>query len=87
MIRSITIKANNIEGTAATFYDGKDDLQNIFFQSVFGASFSGVGITYDIGRNISSITVTSERLVAPPAEDTIKSQLSTSLTTYNIVFP
>jgi hypothetical protein len=80
MIRSITIKANNIEGTAATFYDGKDNLQNIFFQSVFGASFSDSGITYDIGRDISSITVTSERLVAP---DLLKNQLSTSLTAYN----
>lgn len=83
MIRSITIKTNNIEGTAATFYDGKDNLENIFFQSVFGASFSGSGITYDINRNINTITVTSDRLVVPPAEDLIKAQLTTSLTAYN----
>lgn len=59
MIRSITIKVNNIEGTAATFYDGVDNLGEYFFQSVFGASFSGTGITYTIEKDINNITVNS----------------------------
>lgn len=62
MIRSITIKANNIEGTAATYYDGKTSLEELFFQRVFGASFSGTGITYVIEKNINSITISSDDL-------------------------
>lgn len=62
MIRSITIKARDITGAAITNYDGIDNLSYFLFQEVFGPSFSGDGITYQIDRNISSITISSERL-------------------------
>lgn len=62
MIRSITIKTRDITGAAATYYDGKNNLEEIFFQSVFGASFSGSGITYLVEKDLSSITISSERM-------------------------
>jgi len=62
MIRAIVVKANNIEGTGQTFYDMKDESGNLIFESIFGASFSGTGITYDVDRDITSLTVSSERL-------------------------
>lgn len=83
MIRSITIKANNIEGTAATYYDGKDNLEEFFFQSVFGASFSGSGITYVIEKEINSITVNSSSGFSESQVDNIKLQLTTSLEDYD----
>jgi hypothetical protein len=62
MVKSITFRASSIEGTANTFYDMKDNLDNLIFQNVFGASFSGVGLNYDINRNIAQLTISSERL-------------------------
>lgn len=63
MISHIRVITSNIEGAAATFYDMKDNtFDQLIFQNVFGASFSGAGITYDIQRNTASVTVSSERL-------------------------
>ena len=62
MVKSVTLRTSNIEGTAATFYDMKDNLDNLIFQNVFGASFSGIGLSYDIDRNIVQLTISSERL-------------------------
>lgn len=82
MVKSITFRTSNIEGTANTFYDMKDDFGNLIFQNIFGASFSG-GITYSIDPNTSQLIISTERFVAPPTEDLIKNQLSSSLTAYN----
>jgi len=62
MISHITIKASGIEGTGNTLYDMKDDLGNLVFQAILGASFSGAGITYDIERGVATFTVSTERL-------------------------
>ena len=83
MIRSITIKANNIEGTAATFYDGIDNLEEYFFRSVFGASFSGPGITYVIEKDIDAITINTGAAPPPSVPDSLQQQMSTSLSSYN----
>lgn len=61
MVKSITFRTSNIEGTANTFYDMKDDLGNLIFQRIFGASFSG-GITYSIDPNTSQLIISTERL-------------------------
>lgn len=63
MISRIVVKTSNISGAGATFYDMKDSSEIKIFENMFGASFSGVGITYDIERGIASVTVSSERLV------------------------
>ena len=63
MISRINVITSNIEGAAATFYDMKDNtFDTMIFENMFGASFSGVGISYDIERNTASITVSTERL-------------------------
>lgn len=63
MISHIRVITSNIEGAGATYYDMKDNtFDQLIFQNVFGASFSGAGITYDIQRNTASVTVSSERL-------------------------
>lgn len=65
MIKSITVKTSNIEGAANTFYDMRDDtFDTLIFERVFGASFSGAGITYDLEKNTASITISSDRLPA-----------------------
>jgi hypothetical protein len=64
MVKSITFRTSSIEGTANTFYDMKDDLGNLIFQNIFGASFSGFGIGYNVNRNIAQLTISSERLAA-----------------------
>lgn len=61
MVKSITFRTSNIEGTANTFYDMKDDIGNLIFQNIFGASFSG-GISYTIDPNTAQLTISSERL-------------------------
>lgn len=61
MVKSITFRTSNIEGTANTFYDMKDDFGNLIFQNIFGASFSG-GITYSIDPNTSQLIISTERL-------------------------
>lgn len=63
MISHIRVKTSNIFGTGATYYDMLDNEGVLIFQEVFGASFSGAGIKYDIERNIAQVTVSSERLV------------------------
>lgn len=63
MISSIRVKTSNISGAGETFYDMKDSSEIKIFENMFGASFSGVGITYDIERGIASVTVSTERLV------------------------
>lgn len=63
MISKIIVKTSNISGAGATFYDMKDSSEIKIFENMFGASFSGVGINYDIERGIASVTVSSERLV------------------------
>jgi hypothetical protein len=63
MISKINVKVSNIEGAGATFYDMKDNtFDQLIFQNMFGASFSGAGLTYSLERNTVSITVSSERL-------------------------
>lgn len=62
MVRKIVVRTANIEGAAATYYDMIDNLDFMIFQNMFGASFSGAGIEYEIGRAISQLTVSSERL-------------------------
>lgn len=66
MVKSVTLRTSDIQGVANTFYDMKDNLENLIFQNVFGASFSGVGLSYDIDRNVLQLTISSERLSAPP---------------------
>jgi hypothetical protein len=87
MISHITVKTSNIEGTGNTFYDMIDNLDNKIFEEVWGASFSGLGIRYDIERGIASVTVSAERLSVSGGggggEDMIRSQLSTSLASYD----
>jgi hypothetical protein len=61
MVKSITFRTSNIEGTANTFYDMKNDIGNLIFQNIFGASFSG-GISYTIDPNTTQLTISSERL-------------------------
>jgi hypothetical protein len=62
MIRGIVVKTTNLEGAGNTFYDMKDNLDNLVFEEVWGASFSGVGISYDIERNVATFTVSTQRL-------------------------
>ena len=65
MINYIRVKTSNIEGTGATFYDMKDNtFDEMVFEKMFGASFSGDGIIYNFDRNTLSVTVSSERLSA-----------------------
>ena len=61
MVKSITFRTSNIEGTANTFYDMKDDFGNLIFQNIFGASFSG-GISYTIDPNTAQLIISTERL-------------------------
>lgn len=63
MISKINVKVSNIQGAGDTFYDMKDNtFDRLIFQNMFGASFSGAGLTYSLERNTVSITVSSERL-------------------------
>ena len=65
MVKSITVKVSEISGTGLTFYDMKDNTADeLVFQRVFGLSFSGAGITYDIDRNTVSLTVSTQPLSA-----------------------
>lgn len=64
MIREIRVRTSGISGTGNTFYDMIDDIGNLIFQEVWGASFSGAGITYALDREVATFTVSTERLTA-----------------------
>jgi hypothetical protein len=62
MISHIRVITSNIQGAADTFYDMTDSSRIKIFENMFGASFSGAGISYDIERGIATVTISSERL-------------------------
>ncbi len=78
MISHITVKASNIQGTGNTQNDMVDNLGNLIFQQVWGASFSGAGITYDLERGIATVTVSTDRLSGQQPAQSQYSQLFTA---------
>ena len=64
MVKSVTLRTSDIQGTANTNYDMLDNLGILIFQNIPGASFSGIGLSYDVERNVAQLTISSNRLSA-----------------------
>lgn len=64
MVRSVTIRTVNPQGTGAGLsLDMKDSLENLIFQNIPGLSFSA-GQTYDVDPTTTSLLISTERLAS-----------------------